>query len=402
MALRLGISRLKNRVQEYAWGSKTAIPELFGEPSPARNPKAELWMGTHSRAPSSVIINSRPVSLAGLIRKNPVEILGEKTAARFSGSLPFLFKVLAAARPLSIQAHPNLVQAEQGFALENERHIPLDAFNRSYKDPNHKPEILSALTPFWALNGFRPAGEILSILEAMAVKSIGKELYLLRANPNKDGLRAFFHSLMTLPAGNRMQAVKEAATRAEGCHGPVYDWIVKLNQIYPGDIGVLCPTLLNLVCLNPGETMFLDAGELHAYLEGVGIELMANSDNVLRGGLTKKHIDLPELLKILNFKGRPLKLVQEKLLPSGEKLFLSPAREFLLAEIRVDGGHEYSSSRQRSVEIMINIEGNALIHDQGSNEELALARGDSLLIPASVEQYLIKGNARIYRASVPF
>jgi len=217
--------------------------------------------------------------------------------------LPFLFKVLASAKPLSIQAHPNRAQARQGFARENELGIPLDAPNRNYKDDNHKPEIICALTPFWALIGFRKIEEMIDLLERLQIHSLEKEIDILRAQPNSAGLKDFFRAVMTLDKQSKEEAVGEALVSAEARadEDPVSSWMIKLHQEYPGDIGVLSTVLLNLIRLEPGDALYQSAGELHAYLEGVGMELMANSDNVLRGGLTPKHVDVPELLNTLNF-----------------------------------------------------------------------------------------------------
>jgi len=297
------IAKLKNSIQEYAWGSYTAIPELLGEPSPAETPQAELWMGAHHKAPSEVIVGKRKIALPELIKEDPAAILGIKTAEKFNGSLPFLFKVLAMAEPLSIQAHPNLAQAIEGFAREKEQNIPIDGFKRNYRDANHKPEILCALTTCWALKGFRPIEQIVSIMAPLNITGIAPHVEALDRNPNEQGLRRFFASLLTLDPESKRMAVTEVLVHihhntgvTEADCGSCRHWINKLNERYPGDIGVLSPLFLNLVEVKPGEALFLRAGQLHAYLQGVGIELMANSDNVLRGGLTPKHIDVAELL----------------------------------------------------------------------------------------------------------
>ncbi len=397
------IGLLQNVIQEYAWGSKTAIPELLGQPTPVEKPQAELWIGAHPKAPSQVLCGGRWRSLLEVIQENPKEILGEKTAARFFNRLPFLFKVLAAARPLSIQAHPNLEQARQGFDRENELRIPVEASHRNYKDDNHKPEIICALTPFWALRGFRKVKEILELLETIQPPSMQEELMLFRNRPDREGLQTFFKQLMTMEVRRKRRIVEEAVStaRKRANNEPVWKWMLILNQEYPGDIGMLSTVLLNLIQLHPGEAMYLPAGELHAYLEGTGIELMANSDNVLRGGLTPKHIDVKELLSILSFVESDVHILKPKSLDSGETIYQTETAEFVLSVIKVEEKTPFKSARNRSVEIMICTEGKAGVEDLGNGETIRLERGVSFIVPAAVNQYQIEGNATLYKAAVP-
>jgi mannose-6-phosphate isomerase len=413
------IYRLVNPVQEYAWGSRTAIPRLLRQPFPAEKPQAELWMGAHPKAPSQVILEEGSrLPLPELIARDPRGILGASVAEKFSGSLPFLFKVLAAAQPLSIQAHPDLEQARAGFSRENEMGIALDAFQRNYRDDNHKPEVISALTPFWAMNGFRPISQMLDLLRSVRSAAIRRPLGEFENDPTERGLKAFFAALMKLERQTREQAIAEAlrwagrvvertnrskqvergAAQVVSPKQPIARWVLRLQELYPGDIGVLSPLLLNLILLEPGETMFLEAGVLHAYLEGTGIELMANSDNVIRGGLTPKHIDVPELLSILRFEGRPIDLLSSTRALGGEQLFRAPAEEFCLAKLQVDSGQPRRSPRRESIELMIVVEGRGGI-EAGSS--LSLQQGDSLMIPASTGGYSIEGSLLLYKAFVP-
>ncbi|MBN1836934.1 MAG: mannose-6-phosphate isomerase, class I [Spirochaetales bacterium] len=404
---------LHNTIQEYAWGSRTAIPELLGLPSPSERPQAELWMGAHPKAPSRVSVEDGEIPLNELVQRDPAGLLGRRAARRFGGELPFLFKVIAAAAPLSIQVHPSAEQAREGFRRENEAGIPLDAFERNYRDPNHKPEVLSALTPFWAMCGFRPLGEILALFESAGPPSLAPETAELARRPTPEGLRGFFQALMTLPERRRLQAVAETLVRASGPEQPALEgsvpapavrrWIVSLAEHYPGDIGVLAPLLLNLVELQPGDTMFLEAGIPHAYLQGTGIELMANSDNVLRGGLTPKHVDVPELLRTLRFDGAPAKSVLPRVRPSGETLYRTPAREFLLSEIRPPRGRGYRSPKRRNVEILLCVSGAARLRTHGSKapRALTLEPGSSILVPAAAPAYRLEGTARLFKATVP-
>jgi len=406
----IGIRRLINPVQEYAWGSTTAIPGLLGLANPDGRPQAELWMGAHPRGPSLVDMEGRRISLAELIAYDPEAVLGSETVARFGAGLPFLFKVLAAAKPLSIQAHPDKEQARAGFARENREKIPLDAFQRSYRDAFHKPEILCALTGFWALKGFRPAAEILDLCAGLGPVGLDSELELLRAS-GEAGLKAFFGALMSLPAGRRERACAEAAARCKELSlrtAPAaraeWAWIARLHDLYPGDSGSLAPLYLNLVHLAPGEALFLPAGELHAYLEGTGIELMANSDNVLRGGLTPKHVDVPELLRILRFEPASAVLQESRPGGSGETVYRSPAREFRLSRLTLPpgGGAGYEANGPRSVEILLCTRGEAFIRVRGGAVDgLLIRQGESVLIAADLPGYTIRGEADLYKAAVP-
>jgi len=397
------ISILKNRVQDYTWGSYTAIPELLGTDSPSSTPQAELWMGAHPKASSLVDCAGKWVSLEKLIQKNPQDILGKAVATKFGGKLPYLFKVLAAAQPLSIQAHPSPIQAKQGFERENRLKIPLGAFHRNYKDENHKPECICAMTQFWAMKGFRNIPEMLSLMAIVRPIGLSKELDNLKQHPNPQGLKSFFQAIMNMDRKRQKKIVDNAVAMAEKHveDDYVFQWMIDLNNQYPSDIGVLSPILLNLVCLEPGQAMFLPAGELHAYLDGVGIELMANSDNVLRGGLTKKHVDVGELLNVLNFNEGETEVLPVTQINHCERIYESRAEEFVLSVINLQAGTTYHSSTRRSVEILLCMDGNATISDLENRMKIDLPKGRSILIPAAVKKYRIKGDATIYKASVP-
>ncbi|MDY7038059.1 MAG: mannose-6-phosphate isomerase, class I [Thermodesulfobacteriota bacterium] len=397
------IAILKNPVLDYAWGSRTFIPQLTGEPHPAGKPLAELWMGAHPKAPSMVFMDGGWVSLLELIQNNPEDILGKSVAERFSNKLPFLFKVLAITKSLSIQAHPDMSQAIDGFRRENSLKLSLNAPNRNYRDENHKPELICALRPLWALKGFRRAGDIVALLNKITGSSLKSELCVLQEFLKKKGLRGFFNALMNMDRERKNQIIAEVMTYGEKNSGAdlIFEWVVRLNQEYPGDIGVLSPIFMNLVQLQPGEAIYIPAGELHAYLEGAGIELMANSDNVLRGGLTPKHIDVPELLTVLEFSSSRLDIIRPENKETGESIFCAPAKEFILSVISVNDGLIYKGPLKRSVEIMICVEGDSHIKDLGSGEVLLLKRGTSIIIPSAVRQYAIKGRASIYKGAVP-
>jgi len=397
------ISLLKNRIQEYAWGSTRAIPDLLGQKNPEHKTLAELWMGAHPKAPSRVQHNGQWVSLQELIAKHPVDILGNRVAKNFNNRLPYLFKVLAAAKPLSIQAHPDLQQAREGFQRENAQNIPLDAPNRNYRDENHKPECICALTPFWALSRFRKTSEILSYFEKLNLRQLEGELAGLIKRPASHGLKELYTFLMTLDRKRQIKIVDQALKKAWGlkAEDPAYRWMCKLAEDYPDDIGVLSPILLNLICLEPGQAIFLGSGELHAYLEGMGIELMANSDNVLRGGLTPKHIDVPELLRVLHFKDRDMTLLKPVKSVTHERVYPSPAVEFVLSVITLSKSDSYQSPQYRSAEILICTRGTATILDCHDQSVTQLPQGASALIPSAVKRYRIKGECICYKAAVP-
>lgn len=398
-----GIQVLRNSIQNYAWGSKSFIPELTGEFAPENVPQAELWMGAHPKAPSLVWHNGEWAPLPRLIREDPEGILGKSTAKKFSNSLPFLFKVLAAEKPLSIQAHPNRDQARHGFSRENSQGIPLNAPHRNYKDDNHKPEIICALTPFWALIGFREMEKIVALANRLRTSSFRDRVMDSRGQTNHESLRRLFTGLVTMDRDDQRRMVAEVVESCEEYAGAdkAFDWTVELNRVYPGDTGVLSPLIMEIVRLEPGEALYISSGQLHSYLEGAGIELMANSDNVLRGGLTPKNIDISELLEILDFSANDRRLLNPEVGVNNEKLYRSPAEEFVLSAISLDEGAVFVSPNERSVEIMICTEGKARINDSDRREDLSLSKGTSIIIPASTGSYKIEGKCALYKAAVP-
>ena len=400
------ISILKNSIQEYAWGSTQAIPALLGRKNPERKTQAELWMGAHPKAPSQVLHNGQWISLAELIAKNPVDVLGKQVAQDFNNHLPYLFKVLAAAKPLSIQAHPGLHHAREGFQRENAQKIPLDAPNRNYRDDNHKPECICALSRFWALSRFRKISGMLAYFAKLNLRQLEAELADFKKRPTANGLKRFYTYLMKLDRDQQKRIVAEALgqVRSFESEDAVFKWMLKLAEDYPDDIGVLSPILLNLICLEPGQALFLAAGHLDIQeqeVEGLGIELMANSDNVLRGGLTPKHVDVPELLRILKFEDQDVTLLKPGKSIANEFVYPSPAAEFVLSVITLNGGATYQSPKNRSVEILICTRGNATIIDRQDLTETQLQQGDSALVPGSLAGYSIKGQGTCYKAGVP-
>lgn len=394
------IAFLKNIIKEYPWGSHTAIPELLGKKGVYGKPQAEMWMGAHPLAPSMVKTGRRWEPLSDLIKKNPVAILGKHCAEKYKDKLPYLFKVIAAGEPLSIQAHPNLLQAKKGYKRENMLGISPDSYNRNYKDENHKPECLCSLSGFEALCGFRPVSEIAGMLAKACPGTLKKEIYELERNPGSSGLKLFFIAVMKTNHVRNKKILSEAVENSEKFAGenPAFKWVLLLAGKYPENMGIIAPLYLNYLYLKPGEAVFLPAGVLHAYLDGVALELMANSDNVIRGGLTGKHVDVNELTKILKFKSLKNKII----LPEENKnegIYKTPAEEFSLSVISVRMENSYKSLKKRSAEIVLCIDGKAVINDS-ENRRLDISKGESVVIPASVKEYLIAGNAVLYKAAV--
>lgn len=396
------IALLKNAIQPYAWGSSTSISELLGVPNPGGQPQAELWMGAHPKAPSQVRVSDEWIPLDVLIERDAEAILGLHVAVEFKRRLPFLFKVLAAAAPLSIQAHPDLDQAREGFDLENRKGLPLDAPQRNYRDPQAKPECIYALTPFWVMCGFRPPGKILEGLRMLSPQALEAEVAGFAAQCDTAGLRRLFTALLALSADRRSQAVDEALLNAARWADAAQVWIAPLASHYPADIGVLAPALMNVIRLEPGEAMYLASGVLHSYLGGTGIEIMANSDNVVRGALTSKPVDVPELMKLLNFDQQEIQMVRGQSVSPTEKVYRTPAREFSLSRIELQRAETFRSRSARNVEILLCVDGHALIRDEAFGKNvLRLSKGTAALVPACAPAYGITGPARIFKATVP-
>ena len=398
------IALLENPIREYDWGSRSAIAELLGRPSPSAAPQAELWMGAHPSAPSAVAARRRAALVARLDRGEPRGAARTRACKReFEGRLPFLLKVLAADRPLSIQAHPDAAQAREGFARENAAGIPLDAAERCYRDASHKPELLCALTPFWALRGFRAPREILALAAQLAVPELDAAAACLQTSGEGEALSAWLRGLFALAPEARVRLVRAvaraAAERADADVG--FEWIARLQQLHRDDVGVLAPLFLHAVRLEPGEAIFLPARELHSYLQGVGIELMASSDNVLRGGLTTKPLAVDELLRVLRFEPARPALLRAQRDASGWERYATPALEFELARATLRGGPPLASAPERGIEILLCTEGAIELVPSDAREAVRLAQGQSCVVPASAPAYRASGRGTLYRASVP-
>lgn len=374
------MERLDNPIQRYAWGSTTAIPALLGQ-QPDGGAQAELWLGTHPGAPSKVRGGG---TLEELIAHSPQRLLGDASFEHFGARLPFLLKVLAAGQPLSLQAHPTLAQAQAGFAREEAAGIPRGAAHRNYKDANHKPELICALSEFQALCGFRKVKDSVRLLTAL-----GLDTSVLAGQ----GLRTYFEQVMTLPKDAQGALVDQLvdAARARLVPGSEKECqlVLRLAALYPRDIGIVGALLLNLVTLQPGEALYLGAGNLHAYLEGTAIELMANSDNVLRGGLTPKHVDVPELLSVLNFGDGPPEVLRA--VGGAEAIYVTPAPDFCLS--RILPGEKSVTLRSRGAQVLLVVEGEVKVKGE------VLKRGASVFIGADEGAVSVSGRGLVFRAT---
>ena len=386
---------LRGTLRDYAWGSRGFISDWLGL-KPTTGPEAEWWMGAHPSAPSQVSTASGWISLAEWIAKAPAERLGEHATEAFGPELPFLFKILAAEHPLSLQAHPDLDQARAGYAREEAAGTPHDAAERNYRDPHPKPELLCALTPFDALVGFRSCDAIANDIEALGNDALRAHLAPMRLN-GEAGLQESFAALWASPTDAWLDGLVAACAARRA--GPADALVLELAGAYPGDVGVISPLLLNLVHLEPGEAIYLPARQLHSYVRGAGLELMANSDNVLRGGLTPKHVDPAELASVLDFRaGAPMRVTADEASP-GEFVYRSPAGSFELSRIEVRGNHQESG--RRGLAILLCGRGEGRLRAVGQAMELVLGRGEACVVSGRVDSLEILGDMDLYRAALP-
>jgi mannose-6-phosphate isomerase len=320
------VRALANIVRPYAWGSRTAIASLQGRAVPSTEPEAELWMGAHPSAPSMLVTpDGGEVPLPDAIAQDPVGTLGPAAMSRFGARLPYLFKILAAAQPLSLQAHPDANQAAAGFAAERTTDPA-----RAYVDPYHKPELLVAVEEFDALCGFRDPDATADMLGSFDLPVLAPLVAVLRSGPVAQRLRGAMELLVRWPAQERASLVDSVAKTGHALPG-------ELARLYPGDVGVVVALLLNHVRLRPDEGVFMPAGNLHAYLNGVGVEVMAASDNVLRGGLTRKPVHVAELLRVLRYEVMADPVVRPRVVAPGVLTWDCPVREFGLVKLTGSG-----------------------------------------------------------------
>lgn len=409
--------RLQGAIQHYEWGGYDFIPWLLGVENQRQRPFAELWIGAHMKSPSFVVNGEDNIPLNDLICHEAERILGKDTAKRFQNRLPYLLKVLDARQMLSIQAHPDKRQAEEGFDRENAASISLNAACRNYKDDNHKPEAHVALTEFWMLHGFRPAKEIGAWLDSTPeVSKLMPDFPGRRRKPkgsgisHADAIRSLYALIMEMPQeavdvllGPLLDRIRGTASRDKS--DPDY-WALRAAAEFPLpeghiDRGLFSIYLLNLVHLQPGQGTYQPAGLLHAYLEGTNIEIMANSDNVLRGGLTPKYVDVPELIRILKFEGRKPKILEGEWISECEKVYRTPSREFELSCIHLREEQIFQNVSPHSADSVVLLAGKAKI--QTGQETSILDRGGICLVSADVPYSIagFKADAVLYKASIP-
>lgn len=406
---------LRPVVRPYAWGSRHVIAELQGRPVPAPGPEAELWMGAHPSAPSGLDRDARATTLDKVIAACPQDELGAACVARFGARLPFLLKVEAADSALSIQVHPSRAQAEAGFRAENERGLAPDDPARNYVDDWPKPELLYALTPFEVLAGARAPHDAAAFLHALAVDPLAPLAAQLASPPSTSpasptppapadsAITSALGTILEWPADGRAALIAEVVAACArlalsgGPHAEAAAAIVRIAADHPGDIGVVASLLMRHAVLSPGQAVFMPAGGPHAYLKGTGIELLANSDNVVRAGLTGKHIDVPELLKLLD-PWVTVPVLSPQVLADGITSFDTPAPEFRLYLLELTG--RTLTLPGQGPRIVLCTEGAATLHaEPPDGRPVELSRGESCFISAADGAVLATGRARLFLAS---
>lgn len=376
--------KISNQARNYAWGSRTLISDYFGIPA-TNEPMAEIWFGTHPGSPS-------------VLAEQPNETLAQHLGGH---QLSFLLKILAADQPLSIQAHPGTKQAEEGFARENALGIAISASNRNYKDDKHKPEVIVALSDFEALCGFKPIAEIDALLEDVethtgvsdglrSIAATWRELLI-----QENGLQKLFSNI-TNRRGNFDGIAAELTTMAD--FDARFALAEKLNLLYPGDPGVMLAMIMNHIYLEPGQAVFLPAGNIHAYLSGLGVELMAASDNVLRGGLTAKHIDVAELEKVVDFTAGHVPLVQPKELTAGLVQYPCNTDDFLLYRAE-PSGERLMADLNLPGECVILCTAGEIAVSNSKEERLVLRRGEAAYMSPEAKFFSISGSGTAFLAA---
>ena len=404
------VFKLQNTVKNYDWGSPEWIPSLLKADNPDRVPWAEFWMGVHSAGPSRIIKSAETLLLPEFISMDKETLLGRECAFKY-GTLPFLFKIIAAARPLSIQAHPDIEQAREGFGRENDKEIPLDAPNRNYRDSNHKPELLCALSPFMALCGFRKCSEIKTLMEIIctgiyapgsqgSLKAGIEKLIEALGRENENPIKAFIQALFSIDFSDLGQHIMKSQGLLEKSFGEYQDeWKLcsYLASFYPEDPGVIAPLFLNIIELKPSEAIFIPPGVLHTYIHGMGIELMTNSDNVIRGGLSSKHVDSAELLKVLNFSEYKPEIYKAPQISPAFFSYPVKAEEYVLSVLSCQGTSVQYPEAGPSIVFLT--QGDLVITENG-REAVTLKTGESAFIPADKNRDLeFSGNFVSYIAS---
>lgn len=383
---------LKNVIQKYEWGSFNGISKLIGIPNEKKEPFAELWMGAHPNGESKILFEGSEITLSSFINKNPNLVLSSKIAIDYNDTLPFLFKILSASKPLSLQVHPTKKQAQEGFNNSNE------LIKKNYNDQNHKPEIVVPLTRFKAMCGFRSTIEIERLFSLFNIFEFSNIIKQFKSDPNYKNL---LKSLLILPSDQQSsicsKVMEQLPKLKESSQDPLVitalDFIKKIQRQYSNDIGMLAPLYLNCLVLEPDEAIYLPAGVLHAYIEGTALELMANSDNVLRAGLTSKHIDINELTSIINNEPYYPSIIKDE---NNLKLFTynTPFDEFELTKIM--SLSETLSVKIDGPSIAICIKDSMTI--SVNKNEQKLYKGDSVFISALESELLFSGQGEVYIA----
>ncbi len=397
------VYRITGVARHYDWGSAEAIPRLLGL-VPTGEPVAELWFGAHPLAPAPLEDAGVPDLLA-LVRSEPVSVLGADVHARFGAQLPFLLKLIAPARPLSLQVHPDLTRARERFAAEEAAGVAIDSPRRNYRDANHKPELVYALTRFEALCGFRAPRRAAELLDGLGTQLTDALHRQLRAEPNAEGVRRAFTSLLTMvsrPTPEVVAAVAEACARRLESGSPSVRadrTVVLLQREHPGDPGVVASLLLNPVTLNPGEALFVPAGGVHAYLSGLAVEAMASSDNVLRAGLTHKHIDVPEMLACVDYVAAPPIRLAPEYFGGPVGVFYAPVDDFELSVAHVDAATGAYPLRGRGPRILVVVAGRASVACSGRTEWLTPGHG--VFLRADEGLPVVGGEGMLVQIDVP-
>ena len=402
--------KMANPVREYDWGRTGALAALQGR-EPSGRPEAELWMGAHPAAPSRLRQpDGSEVSLAAAIGADPVAVLGRECTARFGARLPFLLKVLAVARALSIQVHPSPAQAAAGFAREQAAGLP--QAERLYVDPYAKPEMLLPVTEFAALAGLRPRDRVIQMLARLDVPALRPVLPTLTSQAGQAGPAGVLAILAGWPQAQRSALASSICERARGLlrgtaasldpdEQSSLDWVLTLGEQHPDDPLVVAPLLLRLYRLAPGQAMYLPHGVPHAYLAGVGVEIMASSDNVVRGGLTSKRVDSQALTNLLDPDAAPLLEVPRVTLSPHEVRWQPPVPDFALFRVVVSNV-PVTLSREPSYptgpEVLLCLNGEVTVWSDGS--DVSLRGGQSAFLPASASPAVLAGRGQVYRATV--
>ncbi|MDO5726475.1 MAG: mannose-6-phosphate isomerase, class I [Bowdeniella nasicola] len=396
--------RLGGIERNYEWGSKDAIPWLTSQPV-TDTPVAELWFGTHETGPAKLL--DHDTDLREAIAGDPIGTLGADIQARFGSALPFMLKLIAPAKPLSLQVHPCAEDAAEGFKREEAAGIALDDPIRNYRDANHKPELVFALTKLEAMCGFRAPRRAIELLAGLDCDITNRLVAVLQSDPTSSGMERAFALLISGPRSPDPDDVAQVAAlcakrRAAGTSpSPRADAIVELlQQEYPGDPGVLAALLLNPVTLRAGEALFVPSGTVHAYLSGLAIEIQATSDNVLRAGLTHKHVDISEMLQCVDFVAAPPIRLAPELFGVATEVFYAPVDDFELSITRLREPHGEQQIRGAGPRIIMCVDGKIKIRDEAGSRE-QLKSGQALFVRADDGKVYARGSGTLVQADVP-